>query len=35
MKHHNGHEFKEAQRYEVKGDGTYEGTISWVDQDER
>lgn len=35
IKPHNGHEYKEAQRYNVKSDGTYEGTISWVDQDER
>lgn len=31
IKPHNGHEYKEAQRYEVKSDGTYESTISWVD----
>lgn len=29
IKPHNGHEYKEAQRYEVKSDGTYEGHVDW------
>ena len=29
IKPHNGHEYQEAQRYEVKNDGTYESHITW------
>ena len=29
IKPHNGHEYKEAQRFEVKSDGTYESHVDW------
>ena len=31
IKPHNGHEYTEAQRYEVQSDGTYAGYVSWVE----
>ena len=31
IKPHNGHEYTEAQRYEVKSDGTCEGYVDWVE----